>query len=103
MLSGVHRIGNCPTQRAATACNVRSAPTGGQGDGGAEYDCDGSCVINVRTDANVTGIGEVDSVPSVIRAIVEAFPIDSDGMVRVPSARGLGVSVNDAAMAKFCV
>jgi len=31
-----------------------------------------NCVIQVHTDAGVTGIGEVDSVPSVIRAIVEA-------------------------------
>jgi L-alanine-DL-glutamate epimerase-like enolase superfamily enzyme len=31
-----------------------------------------NCVICVHTDGGVTGIGEVDSVPSVIRAIVEA-------------------------------
>jgi L-alanine-DL-glutamate epimerase-like enolase superfamily enzyme len=31
-----------------------------------------NCVIQVHTDEGVTGIGEVDSVPSVIRAIVEA-------------------------------
>jgi L-rhamnonate dehydratase len=31
-----------------------------------------NCIILVHTDGGVTGIGEVDSVPSVIRAIVEA-------------------------------
>lgn len=31
-----------------------------------------NCVIKVHTDEGITGIGEVDSVPSVIRAIVEA-------------------------------
>src|SRR5690606_5687482 len=31
-----------------------------------------NCVIQIHTDAGVSGIGEVDSVPSVIRAIVEA-------------------------------
>ena len=31
-----------------------------------------NCVIRVKTDDGLTGIGEVDSVPSVIRAIVEA-------------------------------
>jgi L-rhamnonate dehydratase len=31
-----------------------------------------NCVIRVHTDAGLTGIAEVDSVPSVIRAIVEA-------------------------------
>ncbi len=30
------------------------------------------CVIRVRTDAGIEGVAEVDSVPSVIRAIVEA-------------------------------
>jgi L-alanine-DL-glutamate epimerase-like enolase superfamily enzyme len=32
------------------------------------------CVIKVHTDAGITGLGEVDSVPAVIRAIVEAPP-----------------------------
>ena len=31
-----------------------------------------NCIILVHTDAGVTGIGEVDSVPSVIRAIIDA-------------------------------
>jgi L-rhamnonate dehydratase len=31
-----------------------------------------NCVILVQTDAGVTGIGEVDSVPSVVRAIIDA-------------------------------
>jgi L-alanine-DL-glutamate epimerase-like enolase superfamily enzyme len=31
-----------------------------------------NCVLQVHTDAGITGIGEVDSVPSVIRAIIEA-------------------------------
>ncbi|HZF33737.1 MAG TPA: mandelate racemase/muconate lactonizing enzyme family protein [Candidatus Angelobacter sp.] len=31
----------------------------------------------------------------------ESFPIDSEGMVRVPTAPGLGVTVNDAVIAKF--
>ncbi len=31
-----------------------------------------NCVIKVSTDSGIVGIGEVDSVPSVIRAIVEA-------------------------------
>jgi len=31
-----------------------------------------NCVIRVHTDAGITGIGEVDSVPSVIRAIIDA-------------------------------
>ena len=31
-----------------------------------------NCVIKIKTDAGVTGIAEVDSVPSVIKAIVEA-------------------------------
>jgi L-alanine-DL-glutamate epimerase-like enolase superfamily enzyme len=30
------------------------------------------CVVRVHTDQGVTGLGEVDSVPSVIRAIIEA-------------------------------
>ena len=31
-----------------------------------------NCIIKLHTDAGVTGIGEVDSVPAVIRAIVDA-------------------------------
>ena len=31
-----------------------------------------NCVVLVNTDGGVTGLAEVDSVPSVIRAIVEA-------------------------------
>jgi L-alanine-DL-glutamate epimerase-like enolase superfamily enzyme len=31
-----------------------------------------NCVVQVHTEAGVTGIGEVDSVPTVIRAIIEA-------------------------------
>ncbi len=31
-----------------------------------------NCVVRVHTDAGVTGLAEVDSVPSVIRAIVDA-------------------------------
>ena len=31
-----------------------------------------NCIVEVRTDAGITGIAEVDSVPAVIRAIVEA-------------------------------
>lgn len=31
-----------------------------------------NCIVKISTDAGVTGIAEVDSVPSVIRAIVEA-------------------------------
>ncbi|WP_119461098.1 mandelate racemase/muconate lactonizing enzyme family protein [Rhodospirillaceae bacterium SYSU D60014] len=33
----------------------------------------------------------------------EAFPIDSDGMVAVPTAPGLGVSLNEEAVAKYRV
>ena len=33
----------------------------------------------------------------------EAFPIDSEGMVRVPTASGLGVTLSDAVIAKFRV
>jgi len=33
----------------------------------------------------------------------ESFPIDSEGMVRVPMAPGLGVTLSDAVIAKFRV
>ncbi|HUS56343.1 MAG TPA: mandelate racemase/muconate lactonizing enzyme family protein [Thermohalobaculum sp.] len=39
-----------------------------------------NCVIRVHTDAGLTGIGEVDSVPSVIKAIVEARRSHSHAM-----------------------
>lgn len=38
-------------------------------------DCDGTqdtCIIRIDTDANITGWGEVDSCPSVVKAIIEA-------------------------------
>jgi L-alanine-DL-glutamate epimerase-like enolase superfamily enzyme len=38
------------------------------------------CVIRVHTDAGITGLAEVDSVPAVIRAIVEAPPSHSHAM-----------------------
>ena len=31
-----------------------------------------NCIVEVHTDEGITGIAEVDSVPSVIRAIIEA-------------------------------
>jgi hypothetical protein len=31
-----------------------------------------NCVVRVHTDAGVSGLAEVDSVPSVIRAIIDA-------------------------------
>jgi hypothetical protein len=30
------------------------------------------CVIRVHTDEGITGIAEVDSVPSIVRAVIEA-------------------------------
>jgi L-rhamnonate dehydratase len=38
------------------------------------------CVIRIRTDEGITGISEVDSVPSVVKAIVEASPYHSQAM-----------------------
>lgn len=32
------------------------------------------CIVQVHTDAGITGIAEVDSVPSVVRAVIEAPP-----------------------------
>jgi L-rhamnonate dehydratase len=49
--------------------------TGNNFDG--SYD---NCVIRVHTDAGLIGIGEVDSVPSVIKAIVEAKRSHSHAM-----------------------
>ena len=37
--------------------------------------CDGTqdtCLIRIDTDAGITGWGEVDSAPTVVRAIIEA-------------------------------
>ena len=39
-----------------------------------------NCLVLVHTDAGVTGIAEVDSVPSVIRAIIDAPPSHSHAM-----------------------
>lgn len=39
-----------------------------------------NCVICIRTDQGITGIAEVDSVPSVIRAVIEARPSHSHAM-----------------------
>ena len=51
---------------------------GWQGEGfDGSYD---NCVIRVHTDEGVTGIAEVDSVPSVIKAIVEARRSHSHAM-----------------------
>src|SRR5688572_11997081 len=39
-----------------------------------------NCVVRVHTDEGLAGIAEVDSVPSVIRAIVEAPPSHTHAM-----------------------
>jgi L-alanine-DL-glutamate epimerase-like enolase superfamily enzyme len=39
-----------------------------------------NCVIRVQTDEGITGIAEVDSVPSVIRAIINAEPSHTHAM-----------------------
>jgi L-alanine-DL-glutamate epimerase-like enolase superfamily enzyme len=39
-----------------------------------------NCVVKIHTDAGLTGIGEVDSVPSVIHAIIEAQRSHSHAM-----------------------
>ena len=39
-----------------------------------------NCVIRLRTDEGATGTAEVDSVPSVIKAIIEAKPSHTHAM-----------------------
>jgi L-alanine-DL-glutamate epimerase-like enolase superfamily enzyme len=39
-----------------------------------------NCIIRVHTDKGITGIAEVDSVPSVIRAIIDARPSHTHAM-----------------------
>lgn len=39
-----------------------------------------NCIVKIRTDAGLTGIAEVDSVPSVIKAIIEAKRSHSHAM-----------------------
>ncbi len=62
-----------------TDVEVIELRVGGSGAVGFDGSYD-NCVVRVHTDAGIVGLSEVDSVPSVIRAIVEAPPSHSGAM-----------------------
>lgn len=51
-----------------------------------------NCVVVVQTDAGVSGVAEVDSVPSVIRAIIEARPSHRHAMGLMAALKDFDVS-----------
>ena len=51
-----------------------------------------NCIVLVHSDDGLTGIAEVDSVPSVIRAIIEAVPSHRHAMGLRASLQGFDVS-----------
>jgi hypothetical protein len=70
----------------------------GEGDRWAAYTPYDNVVIKVHT-----GAGDYAWVESPFPIDRESFPIDSEGMVRVPSDPGLDETVNDAVIASMAL